>query len=184
MKQWIKKHFPYILVGICIMWIVTSYYPSENPHIETVYITDTVTIYKTDTLELVSPIFITKKVVDTFYFYTKDSIKIALPVEQKRYTEPNKYDVYISGVNPNLDTIRVFNKTEYKTITNNTTNTVYKKEWGGYIGAQIQTFDSQVIPSIDFTITTPKSLSIGANIGIYNNKPIYGFKVGFNLFKK
>lgn len=179
-----NKHWRIIAIGICIVWAVTSLLVSRTPPIETVHTTDTVFVTKYDTLELTTPIFVEKKVIDTLYVYTVDSTKISLPIEQKRYTEPDKYDLYISGVEPRLDTIRVFNKTEYKTITNNITNTVYRKSWRGYIGGQISTFDNQLIPSVNLMLTTPKSFAFGAGVGIYDNKPVYQLNVSYKIFER
>lgn len=184
MKQWIKTYIPYIVIGICLFWIASLSLETRNPSLITIYKTDTITLTKIDTLELVSPIFKYKRVVDTFYVYAKDSYAIALPIEQKRYTEPDKYDLYISGVNPSLDTIRVFNKTIERTVTNNITNTVYKNAWKGYIGGQIQSFGNEVIPTIKFDIITPKNVLFGAGIGLYDNRPIYQFNVSYKIFEK
>lgn len=184
MKQWIKTYCPYILIGICLIWIVTSFLVKRKPHIETIHTTDTIFITKIDTLELVSPIFVTKKIIDTMYIYMADSSKISLPVEEKYYKEEGKYEAWISGVNPNLDRINVFNKTEYQTVTNTITNTVYKKEWKGYIGGEIMMFEDNVIPSINISIFSPKSLGFGVGAGLYQNKPVYKFNINYLLFSK
>lgn len=184
MRNFLHKYWCIILFGVCLVWAVLTLFRSPNPHTQIVHTTDTVYRIKVDTLELVSPIFIEKKVVDTFFVYVNDSTNIPLPIEQKRYAESNKYELYISGVNPNLDTIRVFNKTEYRTVTNTVTQTVYKNTWRGYIGGQISTFDSQMIPTINLTFTSPKSLAFGGGIGIYDNKPVYQFNVSYKIFGK
>lgn len=184
MSNFLRKYWCIILFGVCLVWAVLILFRNPNPHTQIVHTTDTVYITKIDTLELVSPIFVEKKVVDTFFVYVNDSTNIALPIEQKKYSEPNKYELYISGVNPNLDTIRVFNKTEYRTITNTVTHTVYKNAWRGYIGGQISTFDSQVMPTINLMFVSPKTFTFGAGIGIYDNKPVYQFNVSYKIFGK
>lgn len=182
MRNFLRKYWCIILFGVCLVWAVLTLFRNPNPHTQIVHTTDTVYITKVDTLELVSPIFVEKKVVDTFLVYVNDSTNIPLPIEQKKYAEPNKYELYISGVDPKLDTIRVFNKTEYRTVTNTVTHTVYNNAWRGYISGQISTFDGYTIPSIGLTITSPKSLIIGGSIGLYNNKPTYQLNVGCKLF--
>lgn len=184
MSNFLRKYWCIILFGVCLVWMVLSLFRNHPSPSLTVHTTDTVYITKIDTLSLVSPIFIEKKVVDTFFVYVNDSTNIPLPIEQKKYSEPNMYELYISGVNPNLDTIRVFNKTEYRTVTNTVTNTIYKSAWRGYIGGQISTFDNQVIPTINLTLVSPKMLAFGAGIGIYNNKPVYQFNVSYKIFGK
>lgn len=186
MKQWIKTYSPYIVIGICLIWIVLNplFSSLKQPHVETIYITDTITITKIDTLELVSPIFVTKKIVDTFFIYLKDSTKISFPIEQKLYKEEGRYEAWVSGINPKLDKINVFNKTEYKTITNTVTNTVYKNAWKGYIGGEIATFDNKVMPSINLMLISPKSLAFGVGYGMYDNKAVYKFNVSYKIFGK
>lgn len=184
MRNSYQKYCCAILFGVCLAWVVLSLFRKPNPHIETVYVTDTVYSTTTDTIELVSPIFVEKKVVDTFFVYVNDSTNIPLPIEQKKYSEPNKYELYISGINPNLDTIRIFNKTEYRTVTNTVTNNIYKYTWRGYLNGQIMTFNNDVIPSIGLTLISPNSWLIGGSIGLYNNKPTYQLSVGYKLFEK
>lgn len=182
MKKWLSKYLPYVIIGICLVWIGKFMLDSRNPSVVTVHSTDTVFVTKVDTLELVSPIFVTKKVVDTLIVYVNDSSKVSLPIEQKRYLEPDKYDLYISGVNPRLDTIRVFNKTEYQTITKTITNTVYPKVWSGYVSANVMSIDTKLAPSVNVMLVSPKKLMLGAGIGIYDNKPIYNVTVGLKMW--
>lgn len=184
MRKFCRKYCYAILFGVCLAWVTLSLFRKPNPHIETVYVTDTVYSTKIDTLKVASPTFIEKKVVDTFFVYVNDSTNISLPIEQKRYAEPDKYELYISGVNPKLDTIWVFKKTEYRTVTNTVTNNIYKYTWRGYLNGQIMTFNNDVIPSIGLTLISPKSWLIGGNIGLYNNKPTYQLNVGYKLFGK
>lgn len=184
MRKLFHKYWCIILFGVCLVWAVLTLFRKPNPHTHIVHTTDTVYQTKVDTLNLVSPIFIEKKVVDTFFVYVNDSTNISLPIEQKRYYHPDKYELYISGVKPNLDTIRVFNKTEYLTVTNTVTNNIYRNSWRGYISGQITTFDGYTIPSIGLTLTSPKSLLIGGSIGLYNNKPTYQLSVGYKIFGK
>lgn len=184
MRDFLRKYWCIILFGVCLAWAVLSLFRKPNPHIETVYVTDTVYSTKIDTLKVVYPTFIEKKVVDTFLVYVNDSTNIALPIEQKRYAEPDKYELYISGVDPKLDTIRVFNKTEYRTVTNTVTNNIYKYTWRGYLNGQLMTFNNEVIPSVGLTLISPNSWLIGGSIGLYNNKPTYQLSVGYKLFGK
>ena len=156
----------------------------RHKRIETVYITDTVTITKIDTLELVSPIFVTKRIVDTFFVYLKDSTAISFPIEQKYYKQDGRYEAWVSGINPNLDKINVFDKTEYKTITNTITNTIYKNPWRGYIVGGISTLDNKMIPSIGVAVMSPKSLLFGVSVGVYNSLPAYNINIGWKIFGK
>ena len=184
MKQRIKTYSPYIIIGICLVWIVTSFLANRKPHIETVHTTDTFYITKWDTLTVEKPIYKYKKVIDTLIVYVNDSTNINLPIEEKYYSETGKYEAWISGINPSLDKINVFNKIEYKTVTNTTTNTVYKDAWKGYIGADITTFDGNVIPSVNLLFVTPKNIAFGGGVGIYKNSAVYKINFNYLIFKK
>ena len=63
---------------------------------------------------------ITKVVKDTVYI--RDSITgydLYLPIIQKHFSEKNRYDLWVSGVEPlNVDRIDVYNQVKYETITN------------------------------------------------------------------
>lgn len=53
-----------------------------------------------------------------------DSVQVALPIEQKRYSDDSTYTAIISGYEPRLDSIFVFPRREVITIT--TERTTYK----------------------------------------------------------
>lgn len=183
MKSKICTYLPHILIAISLMISIYSLFRKPNEE-KIVTTTDTVFVTKYDTLRYSYPVFFTKKVIDTITIYLKDSSKIELPIEQKYYKQDGSYEAWISGYHPSLDKINVFNKTEYKTITNTETHTLYKSSWRGYIGGQIQTFDQKWIPSIKLTITSPKSLLIEAGIGVYDNKPVYNVSAGIKIWGK
>lgn len=180
MKQWIKTYIPYVVIGICLFWIIKLSFNSPNiPHKEIIHTTDTVIIKKTDTIKLVSPRYVTKHIVDTFVYYIDSTKSISFPIEQKYYKEEGRYEAWISGIQPKLDQINVFNKTEYKTVT----NTVYKNRWEGYLFGQISTLGNKVIPTIGLNIKTPESLLFGFGVGLYENNPVYSVSLGYSIFK-
>lgn len=92
-------------------------------------IRDTTIIIKLDTIKIIKPVYLSEKVVDTLLVPITDTLQIndtlfvALPKTQKYYAKDSLYQAWVSGYKPNLDSIRVFPKTIYSTIT----NTVYKK---------------------------------------------------------
>lgn len=45
-----------------------------------------------------------------------DSVHICIPITQKHYAD-STYEAWVSGYHPSLDSIRVFNRTEYVTTT-------------------------------------------------------------------
>ena len=88
-------------------------------------IVDTVTIY--DTLVYREPIpkdsvILRYKTISVPVTYIdtlqviRDSISVSLPISQKHYADSTSYDVWISGYEPCLDSIKVYNKVEQITI--------------------------------------------------------------------
>lgn len=92
-------------------------------------IRDTTIVVKLDTVKIIKPIYISQKVVDTLLMPIKDTLRIndtlyqAVPTTQKYYAKDSLYRAWVSGYRPNLDSIQIFPKTVYSTIT----NTIYKK---------------------------------------------------------
>jgi len=67
-----------------------------------------------------------------------DTVKVAveLPLEQKYYKVDSLYEAYVSGVDPNLDSIRIFYKTkeitEIRTLKDPRRFSIGPAVWGGY----------------------------------------------------
>lgn len=89
------------------------------------------TVVKTDTVLISAPIAM-------FFRFTSDTIHIGDTVVQREQAcyEDSLYRAWVSGHRPRLDSIEVFPKTVYQTVTNDIYHTVKqkKKRWG--IGLQ------------------------------------------------
>lgn len=81
---------------------------------------DTLLIY--DTTELVRPVYMRERVLDTVYVAVSDTVTlhdttfIRLPREEKVYSDSTYYAV-VSGYRPSLDTLRIFAPATYITRT-------------------------------------------------------------------
>lgn len=95
-------------------------------------IRDTTTITRIDTFKINKPVYIREVVIDTFYIAVLDTLRIndtlyqPIVKTQKYYTESGKYDAWVSGYRPALDSINVFQKTVKETVTIR----VPQKKWG------------------------------------------------------
>jgi hypothetical protein len=119
----------FFLIGLGIGVLI-----NRAPAPVTITQTDTLTVVKTDTIKIVKPVYISKKVVDTTYINVNDTLFVPVPIEQRFYKGSN-YEAYISGYKPNLDSIRVFNASTTKYITKEVKVQQRAKKWG--IGAHI-----------------------------------------------
>lgn len=101
-----------------------------------VTITDTLVVYRTDTVRIEKPIPTVVTTTDTLYLRdtVTHTIIAQLPIETKFY-EDSLYRAQISGVRPNLDFIEVFPRTEYKYIYQTEKVTYKPKKWGFGVSA-------------------------------------------------
>lgn len=67
----------------------------------------------------------TTKVIDTLSYTVYDSIDVELPISQKYY-EDSTFSAWVSGYQPNLDSIRVYQQKVIETIT---IHTAERKKW-------------------------------------------------------
>lgn len=149
--------------------------------------TTAVTIY--DTLQVVMPEFVTSQPVglevypiaqvpvllfysDTItkpYFVNND---LVIPITQKYYKDP-RYEAWVSGYNPRLDSVNVFSPVTVKTVTN-TVKKAYKNEF--YVNADFRYFHFSQDPvlavgaSIEYIRNERYKIVVGAGLAGYNEK--------------
>ena len=144
-----------------------------------IHTSDTVFIYKTDTIFEEKPVVKYKMVVDTMYVEKYGKI-FEFPVESKRYSKSGVYDAWVSGFKPSLDSIKTYNKTEYRTITERIKTEVYPKQWNIYGECGFYSFSDRMSPALGISIISPRKLKIGANFG-YCEGLTYGLTIGVKL---
>ena len=149
---------------------------------------------KTDTISVTEY----KTIVDTIFvdkpkYYkevSRDTVHINqfvrnednyLVVSQKEYRDTN-YVAWVSGVEPQLDSIMVFNNTEYvfKTSTIETVKTIEDKTGKWFTGAGLYRIDKTLVPKLN-VVYQKKRIIVGASVGLYNNQPIYGLDFNFKV---
>lgn len=126
-----------LLIGSVIL-NVTQYYDLHNVQTKTTIVEkhDTLTVHDTITVENPQPVKVikTKEYIKVPVEVIKnDTTFIELPKTEKVYKDDSTYECKISGVEPNLDYIRVFPKTTIITNEKTITNTITRKthfNWG------------------------------------------------------
>ena len=144
-------------------------------------VTDTIIHLKIDTITQNVPKYVTKKTTDTIYLQANDKNEVALEIEQKHYSENGIYDAWISGYKPQLDSIKTYPRVEYKTITNNITKEIYKSTLDFYPYIGFKRLDDKVGQVIGLSIKMPKKWMYSAEIGVMDNKMMYGVSLGYKL---
>ena len=95
---------------------------------------DTIVITRIDTITREKPVFYATTVVDTLLVVVRDTVRqqdtlyIGLPREQRAYRD-SLYEAWVSGVQPALDSIRVFAPVQCVTVTEQVPVAV-RSRWG------------------------------------------------------
>lgn len=174
-----------ILLGFFVCMMLSTYKEIPPNHIP-VTKTDTISVtkYKTvrDTIFMDKPKYYKEVVRDTvslnLFVRNEDNY---LVVTQKEYRDSN-YVAWVSGVEPQLDSIMVFNNTEYvfKTSTIETVKTIEDKTGKWFMGTGLYRLDNTLVPKLN-VVYQKKRIMVGASVGLYNNQPIYGVDINFKV---
>ena len=148
--------------------------------------TDTISVteYKTvrDTIFVDKPKYYKEVVRDTvplnLFVRNEDNY---LVVTQKEYRDSD-YVAWVSGIEPQLDSIMVFKNTEYvfKTSTIEKVKTIEEKTGKLFTGAGLYRLDNTLVPKINI-VYQKKRIMVGASVGLYNKQPIYGIDINFKV---
>lgn len=139
---------------------------------------DTLLVYKTDSIVRYEPEYITQRIVDTLYV----TDTLYLPITQKHYNEPNVYDVWVSGYEARMDSIKTYNKVEYRNIEREVVREVMVNECELYVNGSLNAVSDVLMPTVGISLITPKKTQYKANVGLYKGNITYGIGVGFKLF--
>lgn len=171
------------MLYIIVIVVLVALFFSSKRQIKVVEnrVTDTIAYTLIDTVTKYVPKYVTKKTTDTIYIQANDKNEVALEIEQKHYSENGVYDAWISGYRPRLDSIKTYPRVEYKTITNNITKEIYKSTIDFYPYLGFKRLDDKVGQVVGLAIKMPKKWMYSAEIGVIDNKMMYGVTVGYKL---
>lgn len=144
------------LLGVVVGWFCNKCSNQQQQ----VDVSDTITITYYDTIEYYQPIPVDSTIVrydvktlkrvinDTSYVYSKveDSVKVEIPITSKHYSD-STFEAWISGYEPCLDSIRVYNKMQKITIKEK------QKKWGIGIQGGIGVTPKSVQPYIGIGVS-------------------------------
>lgn len=128
------KKLPWILVILlAVVCVVAWFRPQEPLPVEIRTETKVNTVVQIETL-LISP-----PMAPLVVFRLTDTMRIGDTVvyREQAYYEDSLYRVWVSGYRPRLDSLQIFPRTVYQTVTNDVYHTIApkKKRWG--IGLQV-----------------------------------------------
>ena len=179
--------FTIFLLGVLVCFVCSKLVSKQNdikPQCNYETKTDTVTEYKIvrDTEFVERPKVYKETIRDTIQLNSLlDNGSKHLVVSQKEYRDSD-YVAWVSGVEPQLDSIMVFNNTEYvfKTSTIETVKTIEDKTGKWFTGAGLYRLDNTLVPKLN-VVYQKKRIMVGASVGLYNNQPIYGVDINFKV---
>ena len=114
--------------------------------VDTLFVYDTIFVEKPviKKVEIIDTLLLPVPITDTLMLY--DTVLVHLPIEQHQYSDP-RYTAWVSGYRPQLDSIHIYQRTEY--ITKEIKTATKPKRWG--IGLQagygVSLHNSQVFPA-------------------------------------
>ena len=178
--------FAIFLLGVFVGTVCSELIPKNEllPQCNYETKTDTVTEYKIirDTTFIERPKLCKEIIRDTVWLDSLlDDDYNHLIVSQREYRDSD-YVAWVSGVEPQLDSIMVFNNTEYvfKTSTIETVKTIEDKTGKWFTGAGLYRLDNTLVPKLN-VVYQKKRIMVGASVGLYNNQPIYGVDINFKV---
>lgn len=177
----VKKYLPYIFVAVLAVILFhtcTREKPSAKEVIVEKVTVDTLHVYRIDTIVKYEPKYIAQRIVDTLYV----TDTLYLPITQKHYNEPNVYDVWVSGYKARMDSIKTYNKVEYRNIEKEVVREITKNKYELYVSGSLNAVSEDFIPMVGVSLITPKKTQYKANVGLYKGDITYGMGVGFKLF--
>jgi hypothetical protein len=181
-KKQIARIVIIVLLSTLLFCTTTRHNNMETSVIS--HVVDTLVVVRTDTIVKYEPKYITqKKVTHDTIRITKDSI-IYLPITQKYYSEKGVYDVWVSGYEPKLDSIKTYRPREIVTIDKLVEREVKSNDYGLYLNGGVSVVQRSIMPSVGVTLVTPKKVYYEANLGIFQGQVMYGAKIGYKLFEK
>ena len=99
--------------------------------VDTLFVYDTIFVEKPviKKVEIIDTLLLPVPITDTLMLH--DTVLVHLPIEQRQYSDP-RYTAWVSGYRPQLDSIQIYQRSEY--ITKEVNAITKSKRWG--IGLQ------------------------------------------------
>ena len=147
-----------LVFGILLLFNIVNavgYFVNEhrNAHpgemkvkVDTLFVYDTIFVEKPviKKVEIIDTLLLPVPITDTLMLH--DTVLVHLPIEQRQYSDP-RYTAWVSGYRPQLDSIQIYQRTEY--ITKEIKTVAKPKRWG--IGLQagygVSLHNGQLFPS-------------------------------------
>ncbi len=179
-----SKILPWAIVGVLgvlLLWSLNT--ESGEPIVITERHTDTLIVVKHDTT-VITKVKIEKEPADTVFLTVSDSILVPVPRQEYTFSEPNMFDFRVRGYMVDFLDAKIYPKTVYETIYEQSTTTVTKYRSSLFVFGGLDRICGTFAPNIGASISLRGKWLIGAKIGLYEDSPYWGFNVGYNILQK
>lgn len=180
-----SRSLPWIIVAVLVGMLVWSLRTdSGEPSTVEKHTTDTLVVYKTDTVVLTKVKTVEKPVPDTTYIVHNDTVYVPVPRMEYTFSEKDVFDMKVKGFDVEFIEANVYPKTVYKTITNEKTVETTKYRSSLFVFGGLDYICGEFSPNAGIAMSMKGKWLIGAKIGIYGQSPIYGAHIGYNILQK
>lgn len=179
-----QKAIPWIIVAVlCGLLIWSLCVDSGEPTVVTERTTDTLVVTKVDTVAI-TKVVTKKEPADTVYITVRDSIPVPVPRQEYTFSKKDVFDFKVKGFDVEFLEANVYPKTVYKTITNETTTTITKYKSSLFVFGGLDRICGAFAPNMGLSLSFKGKWLIGAKIGLLEDKPYWGFNIGYNILQK
>lgn len=179
-----NKILPWAIVGVLgvlLLWSLNT--ESGEPVVITERHTDTLTVVKRDTT-VVTKVKIEKEPADTVYITVRDSIFVPVPRQEYTFSEPNMFDFRVRGYMVEFLDAKVYPKTVYETIYEQSTTTVTKYRSSLFVFGGFSSICGDFYPKAGVGLSLKGKWLISGDFGLYQGRPMWGGTIGYNILQK
>ena len=172
-----------ILGAICfVVGLMLGGMRRQTKTSDIMYKTDTIECVRLDTCKIIVPEYKYIRTIDTIIINSDDGHVVSLPITQKHYAKDSVYDVWVSGYEPRLDSISIYERTKIQNVTNTIVRKEYDSKWETYLTLGFGKCAREPSTEIGLTIKSPKRLLFGISAGTNRCRDYYyNFRIGYKI---
>ena len=145
---------------------VPYYHPTPKDSAIVKYVTRFLPVVKNDTVSRVVEHFRETTQMMEHFADTSNMIAVEVPITSKHYNAP-EYDAWVSGYEPSLDSIKVYQRTEYITERVTLSKPPNKWELDAFAWIDYRSRHETYMPSAGIELTyKPSRLQVGVRAGV------------------
>lgn len=181
-----RKYIPWAIVGVLavlLLWSLNT--DSGEPVVIMERHTDTLHRVVHDTTVITKVVTVVEKEpADTVYITIRDSIFVPVPRQEYTFSEPDLFDFRVKGYEVEFLDAKVYPKTVFETITNETTTTVTKYRSSLFVLGGFSSICGTFSPKAGVSLSLKGKWLISGGISFYQKQPLWDATIGYNILQK